>query len=426
MSSEIFDAYAKIAIEKGLIKQAKENDPLKESKELKSYKNDSYPRMGSDTLEIIEALYKTMPPEQPKSQQYKRNIMEVAHPHKVILTPAYDKMNALIENNNERQRVLLNIVNKPVNGQLTNHKYAQEALATSLIAVANDLDNREMEALRILADECIEELHKTAFEWSDLGKWFSEEGENVVDVGKGTLGGAELGAIAGGLVGAFGGPIGIGAGALLGAKAGAVLGGVLSAIFNTGPEAKNVSHNAQVAKSALEGIMEDHKDDIFLTSLDSALNKVSDTSAAYGQIVDQMHIKNADEGAKNAAISVAVAYQNQLRELDRLIDIFLSNAKLGKYAPEENDAWAKIKSPFTAIFGDSVHKAVEAFEMLEQVNKTALEGIKATKLEASSAKEAVSEAKASAPQTSDGKPMPEKGSADWFSKMTESINPFMK
>jgi hypothetical protein len=154
---DIFDEYAKLALERGLIKQAKEEP--KESKELKSYKSDAYPRAGSDTIEVIENLYNTKP-NTPKSMQYDKNIMEIAHPDKVILTPAYDKINALIENNIERQKILINITQKPVNGHLTQHKYAVAELTKSLIQIANDMDNRNLDELRILADTCAEQLHK--------------------------------------------------------------------------------------------------------------------------------------------------------------------------------------------------------------------------------------------------------------------------
>lgn len=408
MASDIFDAYAKLAIEKGIIKVAQE----KESKELKKYKNDSYPRAGSDTLEIIENKY-NVKPEKPKSQEYKNNIMEVAHPHKVILSPAYDKINALVENNIERQNIIINITQKPVNGQLTQHKYAQD-LASSLVAIANDLDNKNIEPLRKLADECIEDLHKKAFEWSDIGDWLKDKAHDVTDIGSGAIGGTTIGAIAGGLIGAFGGPVGIAEGASVGAKAGGVLGGLLSAIFNTAPQAKSVSINAKLAKTALETLIEDHKNDIFMTSLDTALTRVTDTSAAYGQLVDQMHLKSDDPQVKQSAHAVAVAYQTQLQELDRLIDIFLENAKMGKYAPEESQAWSKTKTPFTSILGDHVQNVIKAFQALEEVNEVALKGIASTQQEAVAVKQAPVAA-----------PAPPKGSAEWFDMMTKSLEPFL-
>ena len=59
---------------------------------------------------------------------YKNNIMEIAHPNSLVIAPAYDKINGLVENNIERQNILLNIVNKETNGLLTQHKYASNNL----------------------------------------------------------------------------------------------------------------------------------------------------------------------------------------------------------------------------------------------------------------------------------------------------------
>lgn len=158
--SEIFEAYAKIALDKGLIKQAAET---KDSKELKEYRNANHPRVGSDDISKIEALY-GLKIDRPKSMEYEHNIAENAHPNQVIIAPSYDKLNGLVENINERQHILINITQKPVNGHLVQKKYAEE-LATELLKVATDLDNREMTDLRVLADTClvqVNQLQKTA------------------------------------------------------------------------------------------------------------------------------------------------------------------------------------------------------------------------------------------------------------------------
>lgn len=154
-NSEIFEAYAKIAEEMGLLKTAEE----KESKELKEYRNSAYPRVGSDDIKRIESLY-GLKPDAPKDMQYEYNIVEDAHPNQVIIAPSYDKMNGLVENVNERQQVIINITRKPVNGLLTQKKYAESELVHSLIKAANDLDNNDIDELRVLADVCIEQLNE--------------------------------------------------------------------------------------------------------------------------------------------------------------------------------------------------------------------------------------------------------------------------
>lgn len=140
--SEIFDNFIKIAQEKGLV-----NDSKSSKKKL-----EETGRAGSDDISTIEALYGV----KPKSDvEYKKNIMEAAHPNSVVVSPSYDKLQGLVENNIERQNILLHIVNKPVNGHETHHKYAQRDLILSLVRVGNDLDNHDQDKLRALADYCL-------------------------------------------------------------------------------------------------------------------------------------------------------------------------------------------------------------------------------------------------------------------------------
>lgn len=144
--SEIFDSFVKIAQEKGLIS---EDAPEKAIKILE--KN---PRAGSLDAAAIAKLY-GLKPDAPKDMQYEKNIVENAHPNPVVVAPSYDKLNGLVENLNERQNILLHIVNKETNGLSTQHKYAEKDLILSLVRVANDLDNRNEEELRLLADACL-------------------------------------------------------------------------------------------------------------------------------------------------------------------------------------------------------------------------------------------------------------------------------
>jgi len=152
--SDIFDEYERIAIERGLISAAADD---KDSPALKRYKKSPWPRAGSDDISTIEALYGVKPD---ASVKYENNILEAAHPEPAITGPAYDRLNALIENPNEAQAILLNIIDKPTNGNLTQHRYAQEQLLMELIRIANDMDNRGNDTLRVLADSCIERLKK--------------------------------------------------------------------------------------------------------------------------------------------------------------------------------------------------------------------------------------------------------------------------
>lgn len=144
--SEIFEEFAKIAQEKNIIK----NDSTKSFKAL-----ENNPRADSLSISAIEALYGVKTPSIPQ-MEYKNNIMEVAHPNPVVLSPAYDRLNGLVENNIERQNINLRIVNKNPDGLLTQRKYAEKQFLLSLVRVANDLDNQNKEQLRKLADDCLE------------------------------------------------------------------------------------------------------------------------------------------------------------------------------------------------------------------------------------------------------------------------------
>lgn len=143
--SEIFEEFVKIAQEQKIIS----NDSKKSRQALE--KN---PRADSLDITAIEALYGVKPKQIPELN-YKNNIMEVAHPNSLVISPAYDKINGLVENNIERQNINLRIVNKNPDGLLTQRKYAQQQLLLSLVRVANDLDNKDQYSLLSLADHCL-------------------------------------------------------------------------------------------------------------------------------------------------------------------------------------------------------------------------------------------------------------------------------
>lgn len=366
MSSDIFDAYAKLALEKGLIKSSEE------SKELKRYKDDEHPRAGSDTKEVIENLYGL----KPEGIKYKNNIMEAAHPDKVILTPAYDKINALIENNIERQKIMINITQKPVNGHHTQHKYAQKDLALALTKIANDMDNRDMDDLRILADTCLNQLYKSADWKDDIKNFLDGTGSDIVDVGEGAATGAGIGAVIGGLLGVLGGPLApatMTGGAAGGAYIGGALGATISAILKTGPEAKNVELNAGYAQQKLLMLMK-HNNDLFLQKLYDVLGRVANVAREYSNLFDKSNLSSQDESLKDQAKQYGAIYEKEIVNLDRMIKIFLDNAKAGKYEEQET-TWSKITKPIEWITGNEISDVVRALTKLKIVADAALQGI---------------------------------------------------
>jgi hypothetical protein len=163
-NSEVFDEFIKIAMKKGLVSEGEHAEHTEQ--------NTKNPRWDSLDISAIEALY-GVKPDQSKDMDYEHNIMEVAHPNAVVVSPSYDKLNGLVENNNELQNILMHILYKePESGSpnqgiypmrptllYPNPKYASKNLMLALVRVANDMDNKDKDDLRVLADKCLEQIH---------------------------------------------------------------------------------------------------------------------------------------------------------------------------------------------------------------------------------------------------------------------------
>jgi hypothetical protein len=146
--SDIFESFVKIAQEKGLIS----NDSEPARKVLEKTRS-----AGTLSADEIAKLYGIKPDSDIK---YTRNIMEAAHPEPAVVSPAYDKINGLVENNNERQDIIINQLNMAPKGDGQVRKLAEKDLVLSLVRIANDLDNSGREDLRALADVCLEQTCK--------------------------------------------------------------------------------------------------------------------------------------------------------------------------------------------------------------------------------------------------------------------------
>lgn len=155
--SDIFEDFVKIAEDKGLLSGTTHEEAKRKLEENS--------RMDSLDTTAIEALY-GVKPDTPKGMEYEKNIAEIAHPNAVVVSPSYDKINGLVENINERQNIIMNIVDATPDGVLRNRKYAQQEFITSLVRVANDLDNKGHDDLRVLADTCLKQMatQKKTFE----------------------------------------------------------------------------------------------------------------------------------------------------------------------------------------------------------------------------------------------------------------------
>lgn len=153
--SDVFENFVKIAKQEGIISKEEMVDT---SQKLPEHTEQDFPetnpRMDSLSIEQIAKLYHNKP-QMPKGMEYVRNIMEIAHPTPQVLCPSYDKLNGLVENENEGQDIRINISLKSPDGQLTQKKYAEQQLLLSLIRLGNQLDNKNKEELRVLADTCL-------------------------------------------------------------------------------------------------------------------------------------------------------------------------------------------------------------------------------------------------------------------------------
>jgi hypothetical protein len=163
--SEIFDSFVKIAQEKGLISDDKPTNERVEAEHSEKDFHETNPRHDSLSIEQISKLYGNKP-KTFKAMEYKKNIMEIAHPEMEVLFQAHDKLNGLIENEMEGQNIRIHISLKEPDGHLTQRKYAEMQLVNNLVRVANDLDNRNQDKLCKLADVCLlqaSSLKKQAF-----------------------------------------------------------------------------------------------------------------------------------------------------------------------------------------------------------------------------------------------------------------------
>lgn len=145
------------------LKQLARRIKIEAAKSDKSYEKDfeqmfepSKPTpISKEEKKEIEELYDQKPTD------YKNNIMELAHPTPVVIMDAYDKLNGLVENNIERQTIMLNIFNKrPRTGTEIGFKYAsaRKSLLLSLIRTSQEINRLGNPQLSKLAQAPISQL----------------------------------------------------------------------------------------------------------------------------------------------------------------------------------------------------------------------------------------------------------------------------
>jgi hypothetical protein len=371
-NSDIFNSYIELAQKEGLVSLAQDSSDSKKAL-------DKNPRADSLSQERIGELY-NVKPNAPKGMEYKRNIGEVAHSKPAIVGPAYDKLNALVESDNERQDILLHIVNKRTNGLLTQHKYAQEEMARALVRIANDMDNRNQDDLRALADECLEGLTKEAWSISEilsgsdvpsfLRPFASAIRADVPAVAIGSLAGAIIGSTIP-LVGTI---AGAGTGAEVGLTAGLVLGPIISAMWGQAPEVRNMSTNSEHVIKCAEAILPYIKgeDQSYLKEFIKELKKLKELSDKFydhakgfkekkdeGQEITELHVNEATEDCSEL--------NSQIAKVEGLIEQYLARHFLITDQYKTNKQMGETKSRLVEWFSPMISAINPPLELKDAV-----------------------------------------------------------
>lgn len=326
----------------------------------------SYSEKNSSPKDIQD-LYDI--PKKYNDKEFKKNLVEVAHPEPAVLFQAYDKMNGLIENVNERQNIISNILDKKTEDGERTKKYATQLLTLNLIKIANDADTANISDIRILADHCISQLtnvnlSSTASKDSfmDAAKGYLSDAE---DVGKGV----GTGAVIGGLIGLLGGP----GGALLGAQIGAGLGGALSYFGKSAPEVKNVFINAKDTKEQLADILPQFPNNKILLKLNAIVDKLIEIAPKYYTVVGDLKA--------NAKIvdSIITSFESVLFSYKETYKQFVIAAKSGAFEDDTSSGWGKVTKPLYSFMDTDFEDVEDSLGSLNTAVDKAFESIKIAK-----------------------------------------------
>lgn len=153
--SDIWSEFEKIAVSQGLISaEAADNNPRP---------NVHYDSVAEDDVHLFYDI-KSEPEKQ-------KSLIELAHPETFVVGRAYDAMNSVVENDEQRQAIMAYIALKQPNGHATQRRYvaAKKDLLDSLIRSAFTLDNKDEEGLMVLADSCAHRLSDRGMKKEAIG-----------------------------------------------------------------------------------------------------------------------------------------------------------------------------------------------------------------------------------------------------------------
>jgi hydroxymethylpyrimidine/phosphomethylpyrimidine kinase len=315
MNHDIWDEFEKIAVSQGLISIA-DDDEQPKSKARDSLSDDA-----------VRLLYNIEP-----DLEKKKSIIELAHPETAVVGRAYDAMNSIVENEEQRHDMMAYIALKMPNGNLTQRRYvaAKKDLLDSLIRSAFTLDHQEEEGLMVLADSCAQRLEERQLKKEAIAP------------------------------------------AVIGAAAVALLG--LGYYFYSGaPPAESVYQNAQKVINAIDGLSDKinldpiKRDMEFLMGLSKKVSDVKGQLTPIRSVRDSIsEAQKASENTKaEAAHKVISQFYDVLRKVKVAIPNWVKQIKLMTTDSdmEEHSEWmSKIREFTNSITDTPEEKLIFALE----------------------------------------------------------------
>lgn len=143
--SEVFNNYLKLAKDAGLISS---DDEIKKTADADT--KTRYDRYSFSDLEVLYG-HKFEP-----NKEKDESIVDVAHPETMVVGPAYDAMNAVVENLHQRQDIMSYVALKDPDGHLVQRRYvaAADDLTKTLVSTGFAMDSADEADLMKLADSC--------------------------------------------------------------------------------------------------------------------------------------------------------------------------------------------------------------------------------------------------------------------------------
>lgn len=153
MSQEIFNEYVKIAEKMGLIS----SDSYVTAEEEAKKKNDS----AKKDMDLAAALFYGI---KPNGKEDDISLLEKAHPRVAVVSPAEDRVNGIVENDQQRQDIMMQIATRPTNGKYQQKAFvtAHENLSKSLTKASIALQREQYKDLSRFAIDCHDRLEKEA------------------------------------------------------------------------------------------------------------------------------------------------------------------------------------------------------------------------------------------------------------------------